>query len=134
MVPFRAAREPICAIPGLGIPTADVIIAQTGANMTVFPTPGQLASWAAVRPGRHESAGRRKSSKTRPGTDGSRAPSARSPCQSPAIPGTFLHVKYQRLAESRGKFKAVVAIEHTLLTLVWTMLTTGSYYDEPGPD
>lgn len=49
-------------------------------------------------------------------------------------PGTFLHVKYQRLAKRRGKSKAIVALEHTLLTLVWTMTTNGTYYDEPGPD
>lgn len=70
MLPFRATRELIASIPGIGIPTADVIIAETGGDMSVFPTAGQLASWAGVCPGHHESAGRVKSSKTRPGTGG----------------------------------------------------------------
>jgi transposase len=134
MAPFRAARDLICSIPGIGIPTADVIIAETGADMTVFPTPGQLASWAGVCPGHHESAGRIKSSKTRPGDRWLKGALGASALSIARHPGTFLHVKYQRLAKSRGKGKAVVAIEHTLLILVWTMLTTGSYYDEPGPD
>lgn len=134
MTPFRAARDLICSIPGIGIPTADVIIAETGADMTVFPTPGQLASWAGVCPGHHESAGRSKSSKTRPGDRWLKGALGAAALAIARHPGTFLHVKYQRLAKSRGKAKAVVAIEHTLLTLVWTMLTTGSYYQEPGPD
>lgn len=134
MAPFRATRDLITSIPGIGVPTADVIIAETGADMTVFPTPGQLASWAGVCPGHHESAGRSKSSKTRPGDRWLKGALGAAALSIARHPGTFLHVKYQRLAKSRGKAKAVVAIEHTLLTLVWTMLTTGAYYNEPGPD
>ena len=67
MAPFRVSRDLICTIPGIGVLTADVIIAETGGDMTVFPSPGQLASWAGVCPGHHESAGRIKSTKTRPG-------------------------------------------------------------------
>lgn len=94
--------------------------------MTVFPTPG-------VCPGHHESAGRKKSSKTRPGDRWLKGALGAAALSIARHPGTFLHVKYQRLAKSRGKAKAVVAIEHTLLTLVSTMLTTGAYYDEPRP-
>ena len=67
MIPFQGARALICSIPGIGGPTADVIIAETGGDMSRFPTPGQLASWAGVCPGHHQSAGRTKSAKTRPG-------------------------------------------------------------------
>lgn len=134
MVPFQAARHLICTIPGIGVPTADVIIAETGADMTVFPTPGQLASWAGVCPGHHESAGRSKSSKTRPGNRWLKGALGAAALSIARHPSTFLHVKYQRLAKSRGRAKAIVAIQHNLLTLVWTMLTTGALYDEPGPD
>ncbi len=134
MAPFREVRDLITSIPGIGVPTADVIIAETGADMSVFPTAGQLASWAGVCPGHHESAGRKKSSKTRPGDRWLKGALGAAALSIARHPGTFLHVKYQRLAKSRGKAKAVVAIEHTLLTLVWTMLTTGAYYNEPGPD
>lgn len=134
MLPFRAARDLITSIPGIGIPTADVIIAETGADMTVFPTPGQLASWAGVCPGHHESAGRVKSSKTRPGNRYLKGALGAAALSIARHPGTFLNAKYRRLAKTRGKAKAVVAIEHTLLVLVWNLLTTGAFYQDPGPD
>jgi transposase len=134
MVPFRGARQLISSIPGIGVPTADVIIAETGGDMSMFPTAGHLASWAGVCPGHHESAGRKRNSKTRPGNrwlKGALGIAALSIARQRA---TFLNAKYRRLVKSRGKAKAVVAIEHTLLTLVWNLLTTGAYYDDPGPD
>ncbi|TAM70371.1 IS110 family transposase [Mycobacterium sp.] len=133
MAPFRAARELICTIPGIGVPTADVIIAEIGADMSRFPTAGNLASWAGVCPGHHESAGRIKSSRTRPGNRWLKGALGAAALSIARHPGTFLHVKYQRLARSRGKSKAIVAIEHNLLTLVWTMLTSGALYNDPGP-
>jgi transposase len=68
MAPFRGFRDLICTIPGIGTLTADVIIAETGADMTRFPTAAQLASWAGNTPGNNESAGKVKSSRTRRGT------------------------------------------------------------------
>lgn len=134
MEPFRAARDLICTIPGIGVLTADVIIAETGGDMSVFPTPGQLASWAGVCPGHHESAGRIKSTKTRPGNRWLKGALGASALSIARHRGTFLNTKYQRLVKTRGRAKAIVAMEHTLLTLVWTMLTTGTLYDEPSPD
>ncbi|WP_137811262.1 IS110 family transposase, partial [Gordonia sp. GAMMA] len=67
MAPFQAKRDLICTIPGISTTTADVIIAETGGQMAQFPTPGHLASWAGVCPGQHQSAGRVKNVKTRPG-------------------------------------------------------------------
>jgi transposase len=134
MAPFRAARELICTIPGIGVPTADVIIAETGADMSVFATAGHLASWAGVCPSHHESAGRTTSSKTRPGNRWLKGALGAAALSIARHPGTFVHAKYQHLAKTRGRAKAIVAIEHTLLTLVWTMLTEGTHYDEPGPD
>ncbi|MCH5645717.1 IS110 family transposase, partial [Gordonia sp. ABSL49_1] len=67
MAPFRAVRELLIEIPGISTGTADVIIAETGGDMSVFPSADHLASWAGVAPGHHESAGRRKSGKTRHG-------------------------------------------------------------------
>ena len=61
MEPFRSARELIVTIPGISTGVADVIIAETGADMSRFPTAGHLASWAGTCPGSNESAGREKS-------------------------------------------------------------------------
>lgn len=135
MIPFLPARELLTSIPGIGIPTADVVIAETGGDMSIFATPGHLASWAGVCPGHHESAGRKKSSKTRPGNRWLKGALGAAAALSIARhPGTFLNIKYRRLVKSRGKGRAVVAIEHTLLTIVWTMLRTGEMYSEPATD
>jgi len=63
MDPFRHARDLISTIPGISTKVADVIIAETGADMSRFPTAGHLASWAGVCPGSNESAGRVKSTR-----------------------------------------------------------------------
>jgi transposase len=134
MAPFRPARQLLTSIPGIGVPTADVVIAETGADMNRFPTPGHLASWAGVCPGHHESAGRKHSTKTRPGNRHLKGALGAAALSIARHPGTFLNVKYRRLAGRRGNAKAVVAIERNLLTLTWTVLATGAFYDEPGPN
>jgi hypothetical protein len=60
IAPFEAAIDLMCQIPGWGRTTAEVFIAETGGDMAVFPTAGQLASWAGVTPGTYESAGKRR--------------------------------------------------------------------------
>ena len=67
MEPFLPARDLLESIPGFSQTVAEVFIAETGGDMTQFPTPEQPASWAGVSPGSNESAGRVKSTKTRPG-------------------------------------------------------------------
>lgn len=134
MEPFQPVRELITTIPGIGIPTADVVIAETGADMSRFPTPGHLASWAGVCPGQNESAGKSRSTRARPGNRHLKGALGACAMSIARQKNTFLAVKYHRLVRSRGKQRALVALERTLLTLIWTMLTTGTVYDEPGPD
>jgi transposase len=116
--PFRGARELIATIPGISTGVADVIIAETGGDMTRFPTAGHLASWAGTCPGSNESAGRVKSTKTRPGNPHH----------------TYLAAKYRRIATRRGPVKAIVAVEHAMLIAIWNMLTSGAFYNDPGGD
>ncbi len=141
--PFRRARELIVTVPGISTTLAEVIIAETGADMTRFPTAAQLASWAGTAPGSHESAGRIKSTKTRPGNPylkGALGIAALSIARS--TQNTRLAARYRRIASRRGPMKALVAIEHTLLTAIWHMLTTdvaytdlgGDYYTRRNPD
>jgi len=134
MTPFRAFCDLICTIPGKGRRTAEVVVAETGADMTVFPSPKHLASWAGVCPGSNESAGRVKSTQTRPGNPYLKAALGTAALSIAATHGTFLAAKYRRLAARRGGKKALVAIEHTVLTAIWSMGTTGAEYDDPGPD
>ena len=83
MEPFRPARDLLVSIPGFSRIVAEVFLAETGGDMSIFPTAGHLASWAGVSPGSHESAGRVKSTKTRPATATSRASSASPRCRPP---------------------------------------------------
>jgi len=131
---FRGFRDLICSIPGISTGVADVITAETGADMTRFPTDGHLASWAGTCPGSNESAGRIKSTKTRPANPylkGALGVAAMSAARSK---DTYLSVKYRRIASRRGPMKALVAIEHAMLIAIWNMAHTGALYDDPGPD
>ena len=132
--PFRAFRDLIVTVPGISVLVADVIIAETGADMSRFPTAGHLASWAGTCPGSNESAGRIKSTKTRPGNPylkGALGIAAMSAARSKT---TYLGVKYRRIASRRGPSKAIVAVEHTILIAIWNMATNGVFYDDPGAD
>lgn len=132
--PFRGFRELICTIPGISTGVADVVTAETGADMSRFPTPGHLASWAGTCPGSNESAGRVKSTKTRPGNPYLKAALGTAALSASQSKGTYLAARYRRIASRRAPIKAVVAIEHTMLTTIWHMAQTGALYDDPGGD
>lgn len=134
MEPFQGFHELICTIPGISTLTADVIVAETGADMSRFPTANHLASWAGTTPGSNESAGKVKSSKTRPGNpylQGALGAAAMACAQNPR---TYYGARYRRIASRRGPKKANVAIQHSMLIAIWHMGTTGTLYDDPGAD
>jgi transposase len=132
--PFRLARELLVSIPGFSTTAAEVFIAETGAEMAVFPTAAQLASWAGTCPGSNESAGRVKSAKTRPGNSHLKGALGVAALSAARSNNTYFSVKYRRIASRRGPIKAPVAIEHAMLTAAWHMLTTGELYRDPGAD
>jgi transposase len=134
IAPLQLVRDALKTIPGVSTKVADVIIAETGADMAVFPTPGHLASWTGVCPGQNQSAGRIKSTKTTPGDPYLKAALGIAALAATRMKGTYLYAKYRRIAARRGPMKALVAIEHTLLTAIWNMLTTGELYTDPGAD
>lgn len=132
--PFQGFRDLISSIPGISTLTADVVIAETGADMTRFPTAKHLASWAGTTPGNNESAGKVKSSKTRPGNrylQGALGAAAMSCARSQ---DTYYGARYRRIASRRGPQKANVAIQRSMLIAIWHMGTTGTLYDDPGAD
>jgi transposase len=134
IVPFQGFRDLICTIPGISVLTADVVVAETGADMARFPTAHHLASWAGTTPGNNESAGKVKSSRTRPGNpylQGALGAAAMTCAQNPR---TYLGARYRRIAARRGPQKANVAVQHSMLVAIWHMATNGSLYDEPGAD
>ena len=110
MQPFQGFHDLICTIPGISTNTADVVVAETGADMSRFPTAKHLASWAGTTPGNNESAGKVKSSKSRPGNpylQGALGAAAMACAQNPR---TYYGACYRRIASRRGPQKANVAI------------------------
>lgn len=134
MEPFRGFHDLICTIPGISTLTADVIVAETGADMSRFPTAKHLASWAGTTPSSNESAGKVKSSKTRPGNPYLQGALGAAAMVVGRHPGTYLGAKYRRIATRRGPMKANVAIQHAMLVAIWHMGATGAFYDDPGGD
>lgn len=134
MAPFRAARDFLATIPGVSLKVADVIIAETGADMTVFQTPGRLASWAGVCPGSNESAGRIKSAHILPGNKYLKAALGTAALSASRSKNTYLAAKYQRIRFRRSPMIAIVALQHSILTAVWHLLADGECYKDPGAD
>jgi transposase len=132
--PFRGFRDLICSIPGIATVTADVIVAEIGDDMSRFPTAGHLASWAGTVPGSNESAGKVKSSRTRPGNPYLQGVLGTAAISCAQHPGTYLNAKYRRIATRRGPQKANVAIQHAILVAIWNMGTSGTFYEDPGGD
>jgi len=134
MEPFRAARDLIVTIPGISTRVADVIIAEIGVDMSRFPTAGHLASWAGTCPGSHESAGRVKSTHTRPGNPYLKGALGIAALAAARSNDTYYSAKYRRIASRRGPIKAVVAVEHAMLIAIWNMVQTGTTFTDPGAD
>jgi transposase len=132
--PFQGFRDLMCTIPGISTLLADVIIAETGADMRVFPTAKHLASWAGTTPGSNESAGKVKSSRTRPGNPYLQGALGTAAMWAAQNPHTFIGARYRRIASRRGPQRANVAVQHTLLTAIWNMGTTGTLYEDLGGD
>jgi transposase len=132
MQPFRAARDLLVSIPGFSRIIAEVFIAETGADMAVFPTAGHLASWAGLSPGSNESAGRVKSTKTRPGNRYLKGALGIAALSATRSTNTYFSAKYKRIATRRGPMRAVVAVEHAMITAAWNLLTHGDFYRDPG--
>jgi transposase len=103
-----------------------VVVAETGADMNVFPTAAHLASWAGTCPGSNESAGRVKSTATRPRNAYLKAALGAAALSIAKTQGSCLSAKYKRIPARRGPMKGLVAVEHANLTTVWKMAHTGA--------
>jgi transposase len=120
--------------PGIGVRCAEVIVAETGADLSIFPTAAHLASWAGTCPGSNESAGRVKSTATRPANPYLKAALGAAALSIANTHSTYFAAKYRRIAARRGPKKALVAVEHAILIAIWNMAHTGAEYDDLGAD
>lgn len=134
MAPFASARDRLQTIPGVDQRTAECMIAELGINMDQFPSEGHLASWAGLSPGLNESAGKKRSSKTRKGSRWLRQTMVQAAWAASHTKKTYLGAQYRRLASRRGRKRALIALAHSILGIVYHMLKKDSIYAELGLD
>jgi transposase len=122
LVPFADPLARLDAVPGIGRTAAAAIIAEIGVDMTRFPTPGHLASWAKFAPIVHESAGKPKGKNATGKGNRYLARTLGEAVVAGARTDTFLGERYRRLARRRGKRKAIVAVGRSTLIIIWQLL------------
>lgn len=131
---LAVARDLLVSVPGIGKHGAENLLAEIGADMSVFPTPQALACWVGVAPGSHESAGKKHPVKARPGNRYAKATLGIAAKSAARMRSSFFSARFKRLCARRGYNKALVAVQHSMTTAIWHVLTTGEYYRDLGGD
>ncbi len=133
--PFAEAIERMCEIPGVQTMTAEIVIAETGGDMTKFATPAQLCAWAGVAPANHESAGKRQPAGTRPGGRWLRRALIEAAKSASKTKNSYFNAQYNRIKTRRGANRATVAVAHSILTICWHLMNDSDlHYRDLGPD
>lgn len=132
--PFEPAVELLRTVDGIETRTAQNILAEIGVDMSVFPTAGHLASWAGQCPGNDQSAGKRRSGRTRKGSKWLNTALNDAAMSAIRTNDSYLQAQYQRLRPRLGHGRALGAVKHSILCACWHMLTTGELYRDLGGD
>lgn len=135
--PFDPAGELVAlldTIPGVAQTTAQVILSEVGTDLSRFPSAGHLCAWAGVAPGNNESAGKRLSGKTRHGNRALCAALVQAAWAACRTKDTYLAAQYRRLAARRGKYRALVAVAHSILVIAYHVIQRRQAYQELGAD
>jgi transposase len=134
LAPFAAAVERLITIPGVQRRTAEVMVAEIGADMSRFPSAAHLSSWAGMCPGNHESAGKRRSGKTRRGNRWIRTALVEAGGGAGRTKRTALGARYRRLRGHVGHGRAVLAVGRNILEIAYHLLSEQTIYRELGID
>ena len=129
-----AAAERLDRIPGVNRITIENVIAEIGVDMAVFPDEHHLSSWCGVCPGNEESAGKRLRSRTRKGNRWLRRALTEAAWAASHTKDSYFAAQYRRLAARRGKKRALVAVGHSLLVIIYHVLKEQVEYQDLGPD
>lgn len=132
--PYHIEFENIQTVNGINEITAASVIAEIGVDMSRFPNENHLSSWAAICPGNNESAGKRKSSKTRRGNNYLKATLTEAAWAASRTKDTALKEKYHNIARRRGKKRAIIAVAHQILKDIYHVMETGEPYIEVGAE
>jgi len=130
--PYESAVTLWQTLPGVDWVTACNLVAEIGVDMKQFPTAQHLASWAALCPGNHESAGKRKSGKTRKGNKWLRRALCQAAWAAARTKDCYLSAQFKRLVGRRGMKRGLVAVAHSMLIIAYYVLKTGQGYRELG--
>jgi transposase len=134
LAPFAQAQEQLQTIPGISQRVAETVLAEIGTKMEQFPSADHLASWAGMCPGNNESAGKRRSGRVTKGNRWLKRILVQAAWAASHTKGTYLAAQYRRLAKRRGVKRALVAVGHTLLVIIYHVLKRGTTYAELGAD
>jgi transposase len=134
MAPLAEAQERLATIPGVNQRVAETVVAEIGSHMEQVPTARHLASWAGMCSGNNESAGKRRSGRTTKGNRWLKRTLVQAAWAASRSKGTYLAAQYRRLARRRGRKKALVAVGHTLLVIIYHVLKRATVYTELGPE
>jgi transposase len=129
-----SARGRLDGIPGVNGRTIENVIAEIGVDMTIFPDEHHLSSWCGMCPGNEESAGKRLRSRTRKGNRWLRRALTEAAWAASHVKNSYLTAQFRRLAARRGKKRALVAVGHTLLVIIYHVLKNNVKYRDLGPD
>ena len=134
MKEYEKNKKKLEKIPGIGKRSSEIILAEIGQDMNRFPTAGHISSWSGVCPGNNESAGKRRSGKTRKGNKILK--SALVECAQSAVQhkSSFFYAQYQRISMRRGKKRALLAVAHTMLIAIYYMIKEDKEYIDLGAD
>jgi transposase len=131
--PFRAAVTRLITMPGLSETSARVLIAEIGADMSRFPSVGHLISWAGMCPRLDESAGKRRSTRTRRTTPWLKPTLINAAWGAARKKDSYLRAQFLRIKSRRGAKKAILAVASSMLTAAYVMLRDGVDYHDLGP-
>ena len=132
--PFQAHVELLRSLTGIETRTAQNILAEIGTDMSVFPTAGHCASWAGHCSGNDQSAGKRRSGKTRKGSKWLNDALKNAAMSVIRTNDSYLQAQYQRLRPRIGHGRALGAVKHSIICAIWHMLTNGELYNDLGGD
>jgi len=121
-------------IPGVNETVATVLVAELGTRPEQFPDAHHAASWVAICPGNHLTAGKQKSGKTRKGNAWIRTALVEAAWAAARSKGTYLSALYARMRPRKDEKRALVVLAHSILVSAYQMLKTGETYRDPGPD
>lgn len=134
LAPIRQSARLLTTMPGVNDLTAHVVLAEIGADMARFPSPGHLLSWATLCPRNDESAGKRRSTRTRKGSPWLKTALVTAAWAAVRVKGSYLQAQFLRLRARRGAKKAILAVAASMLTAIWHMLKNGVEYQDLGAD